>query len=245
MTPPTPLLRRACLGLLLAAAPGCGSTLTDDSYALDVGWDPEFDRLPTENDVDEWIERFENESGEVFANRNEIVQACDIEPGMKIADVGADTGVFTLLFAEATGPRGTVYAVDLKPELISHVAAHAVQEGRHNVIARLCTKKDVNLPENGLDLVFVGEAYRFMDFPEDIMAGIYAALRDEGWLVMVAFVPLPAVTPGAAAAAIEAGKQSLIEEIEAYGFEWFDEADILEESHFLRFRKVPQADEAL
>ena len=64
------------------------------------------------------------------------------------------------------------------------------RDKQYNVLARLCTKKDVNLPEDGVDVVFLCDVYRYLDFPADTMAGIHAALHDEGILVVVAFVPL-------------------------------------------------------
>src|SRR5438874_1836666 len=57
-------------------------------------------------DVKEFLGKFEVESREVFAKRQEIVGACKIKPAMVIADIGAGTGLFTRLFATAVGPKG-------------------------------------------------------------------------------------------------------------------------------------------
>ena len=53
-----------------------------------------------ELNVDEWLERFEVESREVYAARNEVLKACEIKPGERIADVGAGTGFYSRLFAK-------------------------------------------------------------------------------------------------------------------------------------------------
>src|SRR5262245_16571787 len=66
---------------------------------------------PFENpDVPEFIGKFETESREIFAQRKEIVAACELKPGMRVADIGAGTGLFTHLFAKEVGPKGKVYA---------------------------------------------------------------------------------------------------------------------------------------
>ena len=62
---------------------------------------------PYENpDVKEFVGKFETESREIYAKRKDIVERCKVKPGMAVADVGAGTGLFTRLFAEAVGPKG-------------------------------------------------------------------------------------------------------------------------------------------
>ena len=64
-------------------------------------------------DVARWKKGFENEDREVYRKRNEILAATGVKPGMAVADIGAGTGLFTLLFAQAVKPGGRVYAVDI------------------------------------------------------------------------------------------------------------------------------------
>jgi tRNA A58 N-methylase Trm61 len=45
--------------------------------------------------VKDFVERFEIESREVFAKREEILKACGIKEGQTLADIGAGTGLFT------------------------------------------------------------------------------------------------------------------------------------------------------
>ena len=40
----------------------------------------------------QYVERFEREGREVYDQREKIIEACEIKPGMVIADVGAGTG---------------------------------------------------------------------------------------------------------------------------------------------------------
>ncbi len=57
-------------------------------------------------DIDEWIARFEVESREVYVAREEIMRHLKLEPGDRVADVGAGTGLFTLLMSNAIGDKG-------------------------------------------------------------------------------------------------------------------------------------------
>ena len=79
------------------------------------------DFLDPDLDVDKFVQRFEIESREIFTSRQEIVRALQIKPGERVADVGAGTGFFSLMFAEQVGEAGWVYAVDIAPRFIAHI----------------------------------------------------------------------------------------------------------------------------
>ena len=66
----------------------------------------------------QWVERFEREGREIFTEREKIVAAAKVRPGMAVADVGAGTGLFTLLLSQAAGPKGHVYAVDIAQDFL-------------------------------------------------------------------------------------------------------------------------------
>ena len=98
-----------CLSVLLV---GSGFATAQESSV-----NPGINDSYKEPDAGEFTKRFETESREVFANREKIVAAAKVKPGMTVADVGAGTGLFTRLFAKAVGPEGKVYAVDIAEEL--------------------------------------------------------------------------------------------------------------------------------
>ena len=58
--------------------------------------------------IDEWLGRFEIESREVFAAREEVLSAMGIERGMHVADIGAGTGFYTRMFSQAVGDAVSV-----------------------------------------------------------------------------------------------------------------------------------------
>ncbi len=93
-----------------------------------------------------FIATFESDNREVYAKRNEIVAALGLTPGMAVADVGAGTGLFTRLFAEKVGPTGKVYAVDIAPEFLAHIAAEARKRGQSNVVTVLGSQESTDSP---------------------------------------------------------------------------------------------------
>jgi predicted methyltransferase len=54
-------------------------------------------------DVKEFQGKFEVESREVYTQREKIVAACKLKPGMVVADVGAGSGYHTFRMAPAVG----------------------------------------------------------------------------------------------------------------------------------------------
>jgi predicted methyltransferase len=187
--------------------------------------------------VEEWAGRFETESREVFQHRQKIVEATGVKPDSTVADVGAGTGLFTMLFADAVGPAGKVLAVDIAPPFLAKIRERAKAAGRPNVETVLGTDKDTKLPESAVDLVFICDTYHHFEFPQATLATIHRALKPGGLLVLVDFQRIPGKSSDWVLGHVRAGKETFLKEIMAAGFEMVDEAAFLEENYFVRLRK--------
>jgi len=95
--------------------------------------DPQINAQFQKGSVKDFIKRFESNDREVFVKRREIADVLDLKPGMAVADIGAGTGLFTRLFADAVGPGGKVYAVDVSKDFLDHIAAGARMRGQPQV----------------------------------------------------------------------------------------------------------------
>jgi ubiquinone/menaquinone biosynthesis C-methylase UbiE len=200
-----------------------------------------------DTDISAWIRRFEGAGREIFDNRHAIVEKSGIRPGMKVADVGAGTGLFALLFAEAVGPSGRVYAVDIIPKFLEHTAARARKAGLRNVETRLGDERSLPLPEASVDVLFLCDTYHHFEYPRSMNASMFRALRPGGTLVLIDFVRIPGKTPRSTLEHVRAGVEVFTKELEAAGFEKVEEAGgqnppvpLLKENYFVRFRKPPQ-----
>ena len=58
-----------------------------------------------------------------------------IKPGMRIADIGANIGYYSLLFSKLTGDTGFVFAFEPDPANFALLQKNLAQNGRENVIA--------------------------------------------------------------------------------------------------------------
>ena len=119
--------------------------------------------LDPELKVEDWLKRFEVESRETFHERHKVIKACGIKNGMKIADIGAGTGLYTRLFSKATGPEGWVYAVDISGPFLKHIVVRSQQEDQQNISAILSPENFIPLPPNSLDMAFVCDTYHHFE----------------------------------------------------------------------------------
>ena len=188
-----------------------------------------------------WVEKFEVESREVFAARDDIIAAVGLEPGDRIADVGAGTGVFLGPFAAAVGPTGRVYAVDISPRLVEFVERRIERERLANVAVVLSTEDSTKLAAGSVSHVFACDTYHhFGKYPE-MLASIRQALVPGGELVIVDFERVPGVSRDWLLEHVRADKETVRGEIEAAGFEFLEEVEVpaLQENYLVRFRKPP------
>jgi ubiquinone/menaquinone biosynthesis C-methylase UbiE len=219
------------LAFLLMAAP----------LAAEEGAKPEINRpYVVDTDVARWNRTFENERREVYVKRDEIVAAAGAKPGMTVADIGAGTGLFTMLFADAVKPGGSVYAVDISPAFVDYIQETAKKRRVRNVTAVLTDGVDVKLPDDSVDLAYLSDVYHHFEHPAETLASIRRALKPGGRMVVVDYERIPGVTPAARVAHVRLDKRTAIGEIEAAGFSLLEEKKkLMRQNYFLVFAKSP------
>ena len=127
-----------------------------------------------------WLERAERMAEE---RPDLVLAALGLKPGMTVADIGAGSGYYSWRMAERVGSGGTVYAVDIQPEMIKLLQQQMSQRGAANVKAMLGTTTDPRLPAGTLDLVLMVDVYHEFKYPYEMLASIARALKPGGRLV--------------------------------------------------------------
>jgi len=188
----------------------------------------------------EFVERFETESREVFQHRRKILEACRIEPGQTVADIGAGTGLFTRMLSDAVGDKGRVIAVDIAKEFLDHIQATSAKLGQKNVETVLCTADSTELPENSVDVAFICDTYHHFEFPLKTMASLRRALKPGGRVIVIDFHRIPGKTKEWTLNHVRAGQEVFESEIVESGFLKTREVKgILEENYLVEFTKSP------
>jgi predicted methyltransferase len=206
--------------------------------------DPKINDAFKRPDVNAYIKRFESDDREVYARRHEIVAALGLKAGMAIADIGAGTGLFTRLMAEKVGPEGKVYAVDIAPEFLEHIASDAKKQGRKQIVTVKGNQDTTNLPAESLDVVFMSDVYHHLERPEKMLASLRQALKPGGRLLLVEFDRIPGRSSEFIMKHVRASKHVFVKEIESAGFRQASGVQglVLKENFLAAFEKVPSSD---
>jgi ubiquinone/menaquinone biosynthesis C-methylase UbiE len=69
----------------------------------------------------------------MFSHPTKNVDELDIQPGMKVADIGSGIGHYSLAVAKKVGPKGIVYAIDIQKDLLAKLKSDAKYENIKNI----------------------------------------------------------------------------------------------------------------
>ena len=186
---------------------------------------------------EQWVRTFERPGREIYDRREAIAHAVGLRPGMVVADVGAGTGLFTLLFAPLVEPGGRVIAVDISEAFVSNILRRARAAGARNVQGVRSEATDVSLPPASVDLAFVCDTYHHFEYPQKMLASIHRALRPGGSMIVIDFRRIPGFSSPWVMQHVRAKKETVVAEIQAAGFQLTGEENLLRGNYFLRFAK--------
>ena len=145
-----------------------------------------------------------------------------------------------MMFSEAVGTGGRVYAVDIVPGFLEHIADRAQRNDRRNIQTVLCKEDSVELPEKSIDAAFLCDTYHHFEYPRSSMASLYRALKPGGKLVIIDFERFEDSSREWILDHVRAGKDEVIREIRSDGFDYVTEGldiDVPMENYFVVFRK--------
>ena len=131
-----------------------------------------------------WLERVEREKEE---RSDVLMQELSLRPGMVVADVGAGSGYYSRRMASAVGPGGTVFAVDVQPQMVALLTEAARQPALANIRPVLATEQDVRLPAASIDLAIMVDVYHELAFPYEVMESLVRALKPGGRVAYVEY----------------------------------------------------------
>ena len=114
-----------------------------------------------------------------------VIAALSLEHGNQVADIGSGTGYFTFRLADAAGPDGRVYAVDIDEQLVEHLTERARDEGYPNVETVLAAPDDPRLEPGSIDLVFTCNTFHHIEDRIAYFARVRTLLRPGGRVAIV------------------------------------------------------------
>jgi ubiquinone/menaquinone biosynthesis C-methylase UbiE len=178
-----------------------------------------------------WLDRTSRDVEEL---PDRVIEQLALKPSDVVADIGAGSGYFTFRLYPLV-PEGKVLAVEIQPEMLEIIKRKKVAANARNVIPVLGGISDPNLPESGVDVVLMVDAYHEFSHPREMMIGIMRALKPSGRVFLIEYrgedprvtnPPLHKMTQAQA-----------IKEMTAIGLSWRETLDFLPEQHFMVFEK--------
>ncbi|HEX7061517.1 MAG TPA: methyltransferase domain-containing protein [Woeseiaceae bacterium] len=112
-----------------------------------------------------------------------------IEPGSRVADVGAGDGTYAVALARLVGPSGHVYATEIDNDSLAEIRRAATEAGLANVTVIEGAVSRTNLPDACCDAIYSRLVYHHLTDPDAINADILRALRPGGRLMIIDFEP--------------------------------------------------------
>jgi len=182
------------------------------------------------HDADMWAQVFDDPSRDAWQKPHEVIQALALKSEAKVADLGAGTGYFSARLAKML-PKGTVYAVDIEPEMVEYLKQRARREGLKNVVAVQARPDDAYLPAK-MDLVLVVDVYHHINDRVRYFEKLKDSLAPGARLAVIDFRPEAKHGPRPAS---RIAAQTVKDELAAAGYALAAEHAFLPEQYFLVF----------
>ena len=130
-----------------------------------------------------WLNRDTRQQEE---NTRVLFDLLSLKSGQNVCDIGVGSGYHAIPMAKAVAP-GTVYGVDIQPEMLDLLATAAKRARRSNVKGVLGQVDDTQLPPETCDRMLVVDAYHEFSHPVEMLASMRKALKPDGRLYIVEF----------------------------------------------------------
>jgi len=131
-----------------------------------------------------WLERTEREEEERLTL---LVRSLKLKPGMIVADIGAGSGVISMLMADRILPGGKVLAVDIQQEMLDRLVANCKKRGVTNVVPVKGKVKSPNLKPGTIDLIILVDVYHEFEFPYEMTLEMSKSLKPGGRIAWVEY----------------------------------------------------------
>lgn len=114
----------------------------------------------------------------------DVVEALNLRPGDRVADLGAGEGYFLPHLSEAVGPDGRVYAVDIDEEATRGLE-QSFPPDTGNVEVVLGAFDDPKLPDGAIDVVLLVNTYHHIEDRPAYFRRLQQDLRPGGRVAVI------------------------------------------------------------
>ena len=184
------------------------------------------------DDANKWAKEFDNPERDAWQKPEEILDALHLQPGARVADIGAGTGYLSVRIAKRV-PEGKIFAADVEPDMVHYLGERAKREHLTNLTPVQASADKTNLPEP-VDVILVVDTYHHIGYRPQYFGILRSSLRAKGRLVIVDF---KADSPNGPPAQHRIPPEKVTEELNAAGYSLVETHTFLPRQYFLVFEK--------
>jgi cyclopropane fatty-acyl-phospholipid synthase-like methyltransferase len=182
------------------------------------------------SDSERWAQVFDDPKRDHWQKPQEVIDVLALKPDAVVADIGAGTGYFSVRLARAL-KSGKVYAIDLEPDMVKHLAARAKRDQLANMLAVQAAGDDARLPER-VDLALLVDTYHHIDDRRRYFARLKDSLKAGGRVAIIDFTLDSDIGPPPRA---RVSPERVKSELAGAGYRLTEEHTFLENQYFLVF----------
>ena len=165
--------------------------LREDEDFQSISDDDRFKKLIRSAWSRQYIAMLERKERDAFQKPDQVMETLALQPGEKVADIGAGSGYFTIPVARAVGPEGVVWAIDIRPEMLDHLRERLKGEELDNVRLMQVEKDDPQLPDGRVDTILMIDTLHYVQDRTAYARKLREGLAPGGRVIIIDYRPKP------------------------------------------------------
>ena len=113
----------------------------------------------------------------------------DLQPGMRVGEVGAGSGEMSVLLAQELGSDGHLFTTEIDADNLDDIRDRVAEAGLEIVTVIEAGAKQTNLAAECCDAIFMRKVYHHFTAPAEINTSLFEALRPGSLLAVIDFSP--------------------------------------------------------
>jgi arsenite methyltransferase len=115
-----------------------------------------------------------------FQHPERVIESLELQPGDRVAEIGAGDGYWLPWLSQAVGSEGLVYAVEVEDEKVAALRERVAGEGLANVVVVRGRFEDPELPDGEIDLAMTCLTYHHIEERAAYFRRLQADLTQRG-----------------------------------------------------------------
>ena len=129
-----------------------------------------------------WARFIDNPLRRLVQSPSKVMEQAGVHEGMRVLELGPGSGFFTLEASRRVGSSGTLYCLDIQPQLIARLKRKIERDGQENVALMVGDATALPFADDSLDLAFLVTVLGEIPDKDIALRELYRVLRVGGIL---------------------------------------------------------------